>query len=558
MKDTNSKNLIKYSGGIVGQMVRITMALVLLILICIGCKEPIASGPVVPSASSDVNPVNTTDVKVTEQNNPQSKSNASSETWKVSVGGHHYLAKVSYRGNDLIVELNENGNKEILSSESYGVPSTLRVIQLTGDKDEQNILITSDSGGSGGDILYSVVGFNKKSNRPELAETPFSTLNHTALYEISSKAKDESFKNWVNNQYQGFRNARFQNFNVTLGSIGSVNFDIGYKPTLALGKATVQFNFNTLQFGLKSIDFAQMRNALKEPECEGVKPYKDGVLGDILTIRSEGNSYRTAEGKVSDMNTLVACGESLDKQLEGGTYYLIQALTQYQQNSELTKEMLALGANPHIKDRFQNSTYSIALANKVSDPEILSQLRTGMSQEEVKREEMAVKVTLHGSTLSIKELQSIFDTYHIPINRNMAEYSGSSDNEAKPGPDYMTGTILGSAVKNEDSEKLTWLLGQGADPNMHFGTGEFDISPIRYALTNDLQIAEILLEHGVNLEELVSTYPGYESLLAQFACDSQRVTLLKKYGANRWFIDDTEKGKKYTTEEEVMSVCHKP
>lgn len=517
--------------------------------------SPTPSGP---SATPDPDGESATTLE-SRQDEISRPSPDSKTSWDVRLGNHTYQVTVAIDPQkSLLVAATEAGQRTPLTRESFGEAGTLVVTPIENGSGARTLLIEASSGNAGADIRSTVLALDA-SGRLTLAADPFLALNTARLSELVPRMKDEALKAWVTGKYMGFHTARFQSYTATGPNAGTVSYNVGSEPVLVSGKADVQYDFDKQQFALNAVTNATFEDALASPSCSSIIRVQDPQFGEILAWSENKNpdSYRFAAINPTYLAQAVACGESLDKPFKNGSSYLLETIVRYYDKPELLKGILgAWKPNPRIQDRNGRSAYTIALAAGVQEPELLGRLREGMTAAQATAEEQAVKLALHGSRLSMAEMQQLIKG-GISINTDLSDYAYLL---REKDPDYSSGTILGSAVIHGDYERTKWLLENGADPNQKIGSGEYKRSPLRAALTlPDLKVAELLLQKKANPDEVYSTFPVQQSLLAGSRCSPDKVALLKKYGAAKWIMYDPDPSMRvdYKTEDEIMKLACK-
>lgn len=479
------------------------------------------------------------------------------KSWDVRLANHIYEVTVSIDDQmSLHLEANEGGKLYKLNREAFGAASTLEVNSLESSAGTKTIIITAASSESGTGLNTTVLALDTKSDQPALTPNPFRTLNATRLYDFVSLIKDSSLKEWVTGKYMGYRMGLFQSFTATGIDKGTVIYTVGSNPTLVTGKAEVKYDAAEQLFKLVSITSASFEDPLASASCKNIVRVQDPEFGEILAWSETKSAYRFAAINANYLAQAAACGESLDKPLKNGSSYLIETIVRYADKPELLKYLLDnWKLTTNIRDKNGITAYAIALSVGVNDPLLLDPLRAGITKAQSDAEGQSVLLSLHGSKVSLESIKLMVKN-GISVNKNMSAYAYLL---SQKDPDYMTGTILGSAILNNDYEKAKWLLDNGADPNMLFGSGEYSRSPLRAALTKDLKMAELLLQHNANPDEVYSVFPVKLSVLAGNRCFPDKVALLKKYGANKWVLSDPDPAMKtdYKTEEEIMKLACK-
>lgn len=516
---------------------------------CLG-EEKTLSLP--PSQVEKVKETSGTSNEIKDENVQHYELRLNGETYKASI------ASDSNKGHGGFTASLSNGTKSFeLKVEDFGV-LPLTINQLSGAKGEKNMMISAPSGGSDGQVNGAVIKLNKNKDAIELERDIFSELNNTSFYDLDNKVKDKILHDWIVNKNMGFHTAYFDSFDWVKDHYGTVRFRLGYHPTLLTGLAKVHFDFNTLKFQLDEISDVSFEDIKAGSWCENVIEEEDFIYGKVLAIKNkQGNKQSILSG--GDVRNLVACGESLDRPLASGKFYLIEAIADYNksQKNNLLEKLLTYKLKTDIKDDNGNFAYTVALVRGITDEKILDRLRQGLSKSDVIKAERTVKLLINGDGLSIDQIDQIIHdgSNSVPINSNIATYTSGLvyDNKANT----WAGTVLGQAIIAKDVKKVKWLLNHGADPNMPMGDYEFRVSPLKYAISlqeGDLTIPEELLKHGANGDELVFTMPGQASLNAYFKETPEITDLLSRYGFNRWYLEDPENNLKLTTKAEILNL----
>jgi ankyrin repeat protein len=288
-----------------------------------------------------------------------------------------------------------------------------------------------------------------------------------------------------------------------------------------------------------------------------------------VTVMNEYSVWTEDDGKTGynfwtdhskHLNDLIDCGWNINLPNKRGVYPLIQALEVFNNSPDQLRSFLTYNPSLGVKDNKGHDMYIVALAVGILPNDVVRQIMNTISIEEQQKDEKIIQMTLHGSILSTDELENIIRS-GIDINEDLTDYAFLYDEKINinpQDPDWETGTILGSAVKHSDIAKVKWLLDHGADANRHFGNNEFNVSPLRYALTSNIGIAELLLQHHANPNEKIMLNPGAATLYAANACNAKISELLNKYGGTTWYYQgEGEKGMELFTKEQVLSTCKK-
>jgi hypothetical protein len=527
----------------------IVMLLISCVIIAVNLKESATAAPkaTAPQTSSVAGP---TPPAPLGQN--VTGSVMQDDNYEVNIEGHHFkVSEFGGKETDLRIKLIDDDNQIYdLRDQYFGMVKYVNLQQIASASGEKTVLISAPSGGSGGDIVYHTIGYDSSSKKPVLWGTqPFTTLGNTNFYKLAPYIKDNALTKWVNDEKFGYLTGRFQDIDLKNSDNGNVVFNIGYKPVRVEGTAEVKFNFKRMQFEPIQMKSTQIFDvSMDEIWCADVASSDDPFLGTILKKKVGSGTFDLMS---KEFLSIHGCGESLDKQLKNHNYYLLEALKRYKYAPDLLKQMLLFDINTSVTDKDGNTAYAIALASGISDQSILDRLSAQLTKQQIRKSGEKVKLTMHGSTLAIEEIEQLI-LAGIDVNSDMSEYSVYDEKNK----DNDTGTILGSAINNKDFDKVKWLLEHGADPNQKFGQGEFRISPLRRALP-DLRLAEVLLQHKANPDEMI-TGPGFvSSLLTQEGCNVPVTELLKKYGATKEYY--SEEGKEYSKQEleAMLTKCKK-
>ncbi len=317
----------------------------------------------------------------------------------------------------------------------------------------------------------------------------------------------------------------------------------------------MHFDFQTRKFQLDEISDAVFQDS--GDWCNNVVERTDRWYGKVLALKTKYGTSTLLEG--GDVHKLVACGESLDKPLTSGKYYLIEAIAAYDKSGKnnILDALLDYKIKTDVKDKYGNSAYAVALLRGIEDKKILDRLRQGLRPSEILKAQRTVTLLLNGSDLSLEQMDNIIHDgdNSVPVNSNISVYTSGLMYKEKEGT--WTGTALGNAIVANDIPKTKWLLDNGADPNMFMGEYEFKVSPLRYALSlqkDDLSLAEQLLKHGANGDEVFPTMPGQVSLNAYFRDNPEITALLSKHGFNKWYLEDPENNLQLTTKDDIVKL----
>ncbi|NEW09389.1 hypothetical protein GK047_25935 [Paenibacillus sp. SYP-B3998] len=450
-----------------------------------------------------------------------------------------------------------NGKRSFeLKVEEFG-KLPLDIKQLSGAKGEKNIIIAAPSGGSDGNMNVAVIKLNKNKDAIELDRDVFSKLSKTSFYDLDSKVNNKELHDWITDKYMGFHTAHFDNFVLDKDNVGTASFRLGYHPTILQGSAKVHFNFDVLEFQLDEIREVSFEDIKASRWCENVTEEKDYNFRQMLGVKSKEGTRSILES--GDVNTLVSCGESLDRPLADGQYYLFEAIARFDVNgkNQLLDRLLTYQIKTDIKDENGNYAYTVALIRGITDQKILDRLRSKLSKSSMIQAQRTVKLLINGNGLSVDQIKDIIQDGEnsVPINANISVYTSGQvfNSSANTWP----GTVLGNAIVAKDAEKIKWLLEHGADPNLPMGNYEFKSSPLRHAFSladGDYTIAEELLKHGANGDEVVFTMPGEASLNAYFRDEPAITKLLEKYGFNHWYLQDPEEKLELTSKAEILKL----
>lgn len=269
---------------------------------------------------------------------------------------------------------------------------------------------------------------------------------------------------------------------------------------------------------------------------------------------STGYNFWTAGNK--HLSDLVGCGWDINAANARGIYPVMQALEVYNESPDMLRDFMTYKPSFDVRDPKGHDLYSVALAVGTIPDDVLDQIRAVTSADQQQRDEAIVRMTLHGSEVTIDELKDLAAD-GIDLNEDMTDYSYLGDS-SELNHDWETGTILGSALRNGDTAKVKWLLEHGADAKQEFGVSEFRTSPLCFALDGDLAAAELLLEHGADANETIRLNPGFATLSAYYACYADKSKLLEKYGGTEWYFEDEGKdGMQKFTKEERLKMCVK-
>jgi hypothetical protein len=290
---------------------------------------------------------------------------------------------------------------------------------------------------------------------------------------------------------------------------------------------------------------------------EYCKKHMDNDNDKVIWKEDNGSGYDFWSDGNKHLKDLIDCGWDINSPNKYGKYPLTEALEVYNNNEspDGLKSFLEFKPKLDVKDAKGHDMYVVALAIGTLPDDIVNRFKDIQSIVQQKKDEQIVQMTMHGSKVSTEELENML-SIGIDINEDLTDYSYIYNDPQDP--DYETGTILGSAIRQKDLVKVKWLLEHGADANRHFGTGEFDISPLKSTLDMSIDIAELLLKHHADPNEIRMMMPGSATLSAYYACDSIISELLYNYGGTKWYYEsEGEKGMELFTKEQVLTTCKK-
>ncbi|WP_239619277.1 hypothetical protein [Cohnella mopanensis] len=470
--------------------------------------------------------------------------------YEVTLNGETYKANVV---SDKITLTNGTKSYELEIDEFDA--TSLEIEQLSSSEGQKNIMISAPTGGSSGIVISAVLKLNKDKDVIELDRDVFSLMNNASFYDLDSKVKDNILHDWIANQHMGFHTADFDDFKLVKENNGTVRFRLGERPIILTGSAKVHFDFDSRKFQLDEIDKVSFEDIKGSSWCENVKEQDDAQYGKILAVDNSQGYKSILEG--GNVYNLVGCGESLDRPLAAGRFYLIEAIIDYDKSAtnSLLDTLLTYRVKTDIKDENGNSAYTVALIKGITDETILGRLREGLSKSNIIQAERTETLLMHGNDLTIDELDHIIHDGEnsVSVNSNISFYT--SGRLYSTETNNWTGTALGNALDANNVKQIEWLLKNGADPNIPMGDYEFSVSPLKYSLeSDDLTIAEKFLKYGADGDELVPMMPGRISLNAYFKESPEITRLLSKYGFNKWYLEDPDSNLKLDTREEIMGL----